>query len=214
MNYPDWLTKSVANRSQGFLLEGFVPGAGPKDARLVILGEAPGRKEIASLVPFSGAAGVELDKNLTLAGIQREQIYITSAVRSRPYRIQQGINRKTGVAETKYPNRTPTKKEVLAHASITDYELQTIQPEIIIPLGNIGLHRLLGPKRSITQDHGQIITSPVLELNADQDGYQWGNHVYTLVPMFHPAAIFYNRKLAPLIEQDWTNLGELLHTKS
>lgn len=214
MKYPEWLTTAVAHRSKGFLLEGFVAGAGPLDADLLILGEAPGRNEIETLIPFSGAAGVELDKCLTLAGLSRNEIYITSAVRSRPYSLKTVTNKKTGKPETKRPNRTPTKKEILAHAPITDYEIQQVQPAVIVTLGNIGLQRLLGPTHTVTKDHGQVLTGPIQELNQTQDGYQLSKKTYTIIPMFHPAAIFYNRKLAPLIEEDWQKLGTLRQTKS
>ena len=214
MNYPDWLVNDVARRSKGFLLEGFVAGAGPINAQLFILGEAPGRNEIETLIPFSGAAGVELDKSLTLAGLTRSDIYITSAVRSRPYSVKSVINKKSGIPETKRPNRTPTKKEILAHASITDYEIQQVQPDIIVTLGNIGLQRLLGSAHTVTKDHGQVLTGPIKELNQAQESYQLSDKTYTVVPMFHPAAIFYNRKLAPLIEEDWQKLGTFLHKKS
>ena len=143
-------------------------------------------------------------------GLTRENTYITSAVRSRPYKKVERINKRTKENETVYPNRTPNKKEILAHAPILDYELVSVQPTIIATLGNIGLQRLLGPKWQISESHGKIYHGPVLELNNGLNQYQPSKEEYTVVPLFHPAAIFYNRSLSEKIKDDWLTLGKLL----
>lgn len=210
MEYPKELVDLVATRSKGFQLEGFMAGQGPRHPKLMLLGEAPGRNEVVNHIPFSGAAGKELIQAMTAIGLTRENTYITSAVRSRPYKIVEWINKRTKEPETVYPNRTPTKKEILAHAPILDYELSVIQPTIIATLGNIGLQRLLGPKWQISERHGDVYRGPVLELTADQNNYQQSKQAYTVLPLFHPAAVFYNRKLSETITEDWALLGNLL----
>lgn len=210
MNYPESLVKLAATRSEGFRLEGFIAGQGPLHPKLMLVGEAPGRNEVVNHIPFSGAAGKELLKVMAEIGLDRENTYITSAVRSRPYKIVERINRRTKENELIYPNRTPTKKEILAHAPILDYELAIVQPKIIATLGNIGLQRLLGPKKQISDCHGIPYHGPILELTPENDAYQLTNKTYTVFPLFHPAAIFYNRSLSEKIQEDWTNLGRLL----
>ena len=210
MEYPEKLVKAVAARSTGFQLEGFVAGAGPLNPTLMLVGEAPGKNELVDQIPFSGAAGKELLAVMATIGLTRENTYITSAVRSRPFKIVNRLNKKSQTEETVYPNRTPTKKEVLAHAPILDYELQTVQPKLIATLGNIGLQRLLGNHYTITKNHGQLYIGPILELNAAGDGYVFSKKEYRVYPLYHPAAIFYNRKLADTIQRDWQNLGTLL----
>lgn len=210
MDYPKELVELVANRSKEFQLEGFIAGQGPLQPKLMVVGEAPGRNEVVNHIPFSGAAGKELMQAMTAIGLTRENTYITSAVRSRPYKIVKRVNKRTQENETVYPNRTPSKKEILAHAPILDYELAIIQPKIIATLGNIGLQRLLGPKWQISERHGEVYHGPVLELNAEQTNYQLSEKEYTIVPLFHPAAIFYNRSLSDKIEDDWRILGKLL----
>lgn len=88
---------------------------------------------------------------LSSTGLTREEVYITSAVRSRPYRVTHRINKRTQQSETVYPNRTPTRSEVFAHAPILDYELMKVQPKLIATLGNIGLQRLLGKEYTVTK---------------------------------------------------------------
>ncbi|MGX7162424.1 uracil-DNA glycosylase [Enterococcus massiliensis] len=210
MNYPDSLVADVFQRSVGFKLEGFVPGQGPLQPKLMIVGEAPGRKEITNFIPFSGQAGVELMKCFDSVGLTREEVYITSAVRSRPFSVKERKNKRTGEEEIVTPNRTPNKKEVLAHAPILDYEIKKVAPRLIATVGNIGLQRLLGPKYVITSAHGKIVQHPILQLDAGQEKYSWTKNSYTIVPLFHPAAVFYNRKLQPLIEEDWRVIGTLL----
>lgn len=210
MEYPVELVEFVNKRSQNFNLEGFVSGQGPLYPKLMIVGEAPGRKEIENFIPFSGQAGKELMACFTSVNLTRDDVYITSAVRSRPYAIKERINKKTGTKEIIYPNRTPTKKEVLAHAPILDYEIKQVKPKLIAPVGNIGLKRLLGNQYNISNYHGQIIQHPIQILNETMDDYIWSKEDYTLVPLFHPAAIFYNRKLEPLIKSDWQVIGNLL----
>lgn len=204
MNYPQELIDEVKKRSAGMRLEGLNSGSGPKHPKLMIIGEAPGRNEIVNNIPFSGDAGKELNKSLAQIGLTRDDVYITSAVRSRPYAIKKVFSKCENKEVTKYPNRKPTKKEVLAHAPFLDYEMDYAQPKLIVPLGNTGLERLLGPGHKISEEHGKVIeNTPILRLNRQKDGYVWSKQKYTIFPEYHPAAVFYNRKLSDDIIKDW-----------
>ena len=170
----------------------------------MIIGEAPGRNEIVNNIPFSGDAGKELNKSLAQIGLTRDDVYITSAVRSRPYSVKKVFSKRENKEVTKYPNRKPTKKEVLAHAPFLDYEIDYAQPKLIVALGNTGLERLLGPGHKISEEHGKVIEdTPILRLNEQKDGYVWSKEKYTIFPEYHPAAVFYNRKLSDDIVKDW-----------
>ena len=211
MKYPDKLLAEVKERSKGMRLEGINFGAGPAHPKLMIIGEAPGREEIESLIPFHGASGKELMKSLASIGLKREDVYSTSAVRSRPYSVKKVFSKKENKEVTKYPNRKPTKKEILAHAPLLDFELRYAQPKVIVTVGTTALSRLLDHKYEISKVHGKIIkNTSILELNDKKDGYVWSKEKYTVVPQYHPAAVFYNRKLTDIIAQDWLNVKPLI----
>lgn len=144
MKYPEELIKQVEKRCQGMHLEGINEGAGDDNATVMLVGEAPGRNEIENHVPFSGAAGKELDKSLQSIGLKRTNVYITSAVRSRPYSIKKVFSKKENKEIIKYPNRKPTKKEIIAQAPFLDFEIAQVKPKIIVAMGNTALERLLG----------------------------------------------------------------------
>lgn len=111
MKYPKELVEEVRKRSEGMKLEGINSGSGPKHPLLMLVGEAPGRNEIVNNIPFSGDAGKELNKSLEQLGLTRDEVYITSAVRSRPYAIKKTFSKRENKEVTKYPNRKPTKKK-------------------------------------------------------------------------------------------------------
>ena len=182
MKYPDKLLAEVKERSKGMRLEGINFGAGPAHPKLMIIGEAPGREEIESLIPFHGASGKELMKSLASIGLKRKDVYITSAVRSRPYSVKKVFSKKENKEVTKYPNRKPTKKEILAHAPLLDFELRYAQPKVIVTVGTTALSRLLDHKYEISKVHGKIIkNTSILELNDKKDGYVWSKEKYTVV---------------------------------
>ncbi|MCD5002623.1 uracil-DNA glycosylase [Enterococcus saccharolyticus] len=211
MKYPKKLREEVAMCSQNFKLEGFLEGQGPVPCKIMLIGEAPGKTEIERAIPFCGLSGRELEKNLNDIGLFRKDLYITSTVRSRPYHLKQVVDKKTGQRVVKTPNRTPTKKEVLAHAPLLDWEIQHVNPELILALGNISLQRLLGERFRITDCHGKLFKKPIQQLNQQKDGYEWTKKAYAVIPIFHPAAIFYNRKLVPEIEADWLKIKAILN---
>ena len=85
-----------------------------------------------------------------------------------------------------------------------DYEIDYAQPKLIVALGSTGLERLLGSGHKISEEHGTVIeNTPILKLNSAKDGYIWSKERYTIFPEYHPAAIFYNRKLTDIIVKDW-----------
>lgn len=189
-------------------ITGFVPGMGADDPSIVLIGEAPGRNEVKEGRPFVGASGKELTKMLELAGLGRDDVYITSVVRGRPYSVKKTVDRH-GQAVIKHPNRTPSKTEVKIFAPLFDWEIKTVAPKLLIPLGNTSLQRLLGSQANIGHLHGKIFQSSIMQID-DHGKYQLGEQSYWLAPMYHPAAYLYARRLEKTVRADWENLHHWL----
>src|SRR5690242_5273230 len=102
-------------------------GDGPVPNKIMVIGEAPGAREDDIERPFSGAAGAYLDRMLHQVGLPRNELYITNAVRCRPP-----------------DNRTPTKSELKACSSFMQRELEIVQPDFLLLLGNSALQALTG----------------------------------------------------------------------
>lgn len=118
-----------------------VPGEGPADAPVVILGEAPGAKEDAAGRPFVGNAGKLLDRLLEEAGLVREEVFITNVFKARPP-----------------GNRDPKRPEVEHHRPWLDEQLEVVDPRLVIPLGRHALSHF-APDLKISEVHGQEVTS-------------------------------------------------------
>jgi DNA polymerase len=136
---------------------------GSPDARVMFIGEAPGRKGAdRTRVPFSGdQSGANFDRFLNSIGLTREQIFITSAALCNP-RTDSGANRK------------PTQKELANCSSFLRRTIELIDPRVIVTLGSVALEAL---KR--IQYH---------ELNLKESAAQihsWQERV--LVPIYHPS---------------------------
>lgn len=161
-------------------------GDGSKNAKIVLLGEAPGSKEVETGRPFSGAAGKNLDEFLEILELSREEIYITNTVKIRPSRI----NEKTG----RIVNCPPSEKEKALFSEILSDELDIINPQIIVTLGNTALQALTDKNFKIGDCHGKIIS----------------NEKFKIFPLYHPAAIIYKRSLKEEYISDLYKLKSIL----
>ncbi len=116
-----------------------VPGDGQTSAKIIFIGEAPGKNEDEKGRPFIGVAGRILDEALQKAGIERSQVFITNIVKCRPP-----------------GNRIPEDDECAACRPYLDRQISLIAPRIICILGATAYSSILGGK-SITQNRGKII---------------------------------------------------------
>lgn len=116
-----------------------VPGKGNQNAKVIFIGEAPGRTEDMKGEPFVGSAGKKLSDALSKAGISRESVYITNVVKCRPPN-----------------NRVPNEIERAACRAYLDAEISAIKPKIVCILGNTASNSILG-QGEITKNHGKII---------------------------------------------------------
>lgn len=116
-----------------------VPGEGQLAAKIVFIGEAPGRSEDEKGRPFVGAAGRILDDLLQKVGIERSQVYITNVAKCRPP-----------------SNRVPEEDEVAACKPYLDREIMLIKPKVICILGRTAYASLLGGS-SIAVNRGKIV---------------------------------------------------------
>ena len=164
-------------------------GEGPKHAKLMIIGEAPGEQETLQGRPFVGKAGQNLDHFLALAGLSREEIYISNAVKLRPTKTG-----KTG----RLSNRPPTKDEIALFRPWLMREIEEVAPGMIATLGNVPLRAVTGRSLSIGEVHGQVIDA--------------GETGLPLFALYHPASLIYNRALADVYEQDVRALAQRLST--
>ena len=155
-------------------------GEGPLHPKLMLIGEAPGEQETLMGRPFVGKAGKNLDRFLELAGMRREEIYISNAVKIRPTKTG-----KTG----RISNRPPTKEEIALFRPWLLREIDLVEPQVIATLGNVPLFAVTGNKRlTIGEAHGRA-------MEAGETGRR-------LFALYHPASLIYNRALEPVYEQD------------
>lgn len=116
-----------------------VPGEGQISAKVMFIGEAPGRSEDEKGKPFVGAAGRILDDLLKKAGIERSQVFITNIVKCRPP-----------------TNRVPEEDELIACRPYLDRQIALIKPKVICILGRTAYSSILGGS-SITANRGKIV---------------------------------------------------------
>jgi DNA polymerase len=114
-----------------------VPGEGPADARIMVIGEAPGWNEDQQGRPFVGAAGKFLEELLGAAGLKRGDVFITNVVKSRPP-----------------GNRDPLPDEITACAPFLQRQIDTIDPDVIVTLGRFSMAKWF-PGERISRIHGQ-----------------------------------------------------------
>ena len=114
-----------------------VPGEGPENAEIMLIGEAPGFNEDKQGRPFVGAAGQFLEKLLASANLSRDDVYITNTVKCRP------LN-----------NRDPLPVEMAACRKYLDRQIAAIAPKVIVTLGRHSLTSFL-PKETITKARGR-----------------------------------------------------------
>jgi len=136
------LCKKASNCKECPLHEGkthIVFGEGPKDAKIMLIGEAPGRFEDETGRPFIGSSGKLLTEIIEGAGMNRCEIYITSIVKCRPEN-----------------NRKPRKPEYTTCMGLyLKKQIELINPDIIGLLGNSAIYALTG-KKDIKKIHGEI----------------------------------------------------------
>lgn len=120
-------------------------GEGSPTARLLIIGEAPGEGEDRAGRPFVGRAGQVLNSLLDEAGIEREDIWITNTVKSRP-------TNRTG---NRVSNRPPRVPEIKACTIWRMGELDIIKPQIVCCLGAVAAKAMLGRDVQMTRERGQ-----------------------------------------------------------
>ena len=111
---------------------------GPPNARLVLVGEAPGRDEDAQGIPFVGRAGQLLNKMLAAIELKREEVYICNVLKCRPP-----------------DNRTPLPEEVERCLPYLEQQIALIRPTLICALGLSAMQALLGTKASMTSMRGR-----------------------------------------------------------
>ncbi len=162
-----------------------VPGEGPANAKIMIIGEAPGEKEDEMGRPFVGAAGKLLTNLLEERGLKRSQVFITNILKCRPP-----------------GNRDPAPQEVEACKDYLIKQIKIIKPKIIVTLGRHATSFILNSIgvgfKSMRKSHGRIIK-----------GDLYGVPVIIFVT-YHPAAALYNPRLKKNLEADFDILKKVV----
>ncbi len=120
-------------KSLGSLRETMVFATGNPEARVMLVGEAPGYQEEKEREPFVGPAGQKLTDILTTMGLSRDEVYISLIVKFRPATPKQTTN-----------NRKPSAEEIAACLPFVRAEIGIVKPECIIALGEGAAEGLLG----------------------------------------------------------------------
>jgi uracil-DNA glycosylase len=127
-------------------------GAGPRPARAMLVGEQPGDAEDRAGEPFVGPAGRLLDRALAEAKIDRDELYVTNAVKH--FKFERDARGKRRI------HKPPSRTEVVACRPWLLAELAAVRPELIVCLGATAAQSLLGSSFRISQHRGEVLDLP------------------------------------------------------
>ncbi|MBP9738068.1 uracil-DNA glycosylase [Candidatus Saccharibacteria bacterium] len=153
---------------------------GNSEADIVFIGEAPGKKEDETGLPFMGAAGKFLNTMLESIGMRREDVYITNIVKYRPPK-----------------NRDPSADEKQAFWPYLMRQLDVIKPKLVVTLGRHSMDYFL-PGMKIGEVHGEL------------QHINMSDRTQVLLPLYHPAAALYNGGLRQILMEDFARIPTIL----
>ncbi|MFF4657358.1 UdgX family uracil-DNA binding protein [Streptomyces sp. NPDC001381] len=144
-------------------------GAGPADARVMLVGEQPGDQEDRQGKPFVGPAGKLLDRALAEAGIDAGEAYVTNAVKH--FKFTRAEPRKRRI------HQAPTLREAAACGPWLAAEPAVVEPELVVVLGATAGKALLGSSFRVTEVRGTVLEE---EIHGRRE---------RLVPTVHPSSV-------------------------
>ncbi|KKS43814.1 MAG: Thermostable uracil-DNA glycosylase [Candidatus Azambacteria bacterium GW2011_GWA2_42_9] len=163
-----------------------VIGEGSHNAKIMFIGEAPGKNEAETGRPFCGASGRVLGELLASIGIDRKEVYITNIVKDRPPE-----------------NRDPLPNEIEFYAPFLDLQIEIIKPEIIATLGRFSMAYIMkkfgleSELKSISAIHGKVFIAQT----------SYGS--VKIIPLYHPAVAVYGTN-KEILKKDFKVLKEFI----
>lgn len=173
-----------------------VNATGPRPARVMIIAEAPGKDEVKQGRVLIGKTGQELDQQyLPMAGLQRDDVFCTNAMHCDPPTKSGDIG-------------TPTTEQARACAAyFLPIELREVQPEIIVTIGAVATHALLGDDIDLEMRHGLPMSAPPNSLLFDMYHLGVGPDI---IPTWHPAAGLRDGEWMIALQEDFRLLKRIL----
>ena len=126
-------------------------GAGDPHARVMLVGEQPGDEEDKKGLPFVGPAGRLLDRALEAAGVDREHLYVTNAVKHFKWQLR-GKRRL---------HKTPAQREIDACHQWLEREIESVKPHVIVALGATAARAVISKDFKVTLSRGRFVESPL-----------------------------------------------------
>lgn len=158
-----------------------VPGSGSENAKIMFIGEAPGREEDLRGEPFVGAAGKFLNEMLGEVGLKREEVFIANVLKHRPP-----------------GNRDPEPNEIKACWPFLARQIEIIRPLLIVFLGRHSLNRFF-PTAKISEVHGRAFRK------------RWQGREQVFLALYHPAAALYNGSMRETLIADFKKIPLLIN---
>lgn len=181
-----------------------VLGEGNHDAKIMFVGEAPGKNEALKGMPFCGASGKFLDVLLESIDLDRKTVYITNLVKDRPT-----------------DNRDPYPEEIESYGEFLKRQIQIIKPEVIVTLGRLSMKYifeyvgLTAELLPISKIHGKTFKKNIKALNISQteatpESVIEKSREVTVIAMYHPAVALYKGTNRKVLLEDFQNIKNLL----
>ncbi len=164
-----------------------VIGEGDHYAKLMFVGEAPGRTEAQTGRPFVGAAGRILEELLESVGMNREEVYIANILKDRPPE-----------------NRDPLPEEISVYRPFLDRQIEIIQPSVIATLGRYSLGYIM------RKFELELYLQPISYMHGKSFVAKAPYGDISIVCLYHPAVAVYNNKMKDTLKKDFQIVTTLI----